>query len=114
MTPFRAIAPVAYDWAHDLASHQCIGDVTLWHVFIDAPQAVLRICPDASAPAFWDAVSRRPDAPPAIDALLTGRQRVEVTAWEATQAIVWAENVDGWAAADPKPVFVHQPGRLHT
>jgi hypothetical protein len=84
------------------------------HVFVDAPQAVLRICPEASAPAWWDAVSRRLDAPPAIDALLTGRRRVEVTAQEATQAIVWAENIDGWAAADPKPVFVHQPGRLHT
>jgi hypothetical protein len=85
-------------------------DDTLLQVFVDAPQAVLRICPEASAPAWWDAVSRRPDAPPAIDALLSGRRRVEVTAQEATQAIVWAENIDGWAAADPKPVFVHRPG----
>ena len=80
------------------------------YVSIDAPHAVLRICPEASAPAWWDAVSRRLDAPPAIDALLTGRRRVEVTEQEATQAIIWAENVDGWAAAEPKPIFVHQPG----
>jgi hypothetical protein len=45
---------------------------------------------------------------------LTGRRRVEVTAQEATQALIWAENVDGWAAADPKPLFVHHSGPLHT
>jgi hypothetical protein len=83
-------------------------------VFIEAPQAVLRIRPEASTLPWWDAVRRRPDAPSAIDALLTGRQRVEVTAQEATQAIIWAENVDGWAAAEPKPLFVHHSGPLYT
>jgi hypothetical protein len=84
-------------------------------VLTEAPQkAVLRIRPEASAPAWWDAVSRRPDAPPAIGALLTGRRRVELPSQEATQALSWAENVDGWAAADPKPLFVHRPGPRHT
>jgi hypothetical protein len=79
-------------------------------VLVDAPHAVLRFRPEASAPEWWDAVSQRPDAPPAIGALLTGRRRVELTSREATQALSWAENVDGWAAADPKPLFVHRSG----
>jgi len=83
-------------------------------VSADAPGAVLRIRPEALASTWWDAVSRRPDAPPAVDALLTGRQRVEVTVQEATQALTWARSVDGWAAADPKPLFVHHLGSLHT
>ena len=82
-------------------------------VSTDAPGAVLGIRPEVLASAWWDAVSRRPDAPPAIHALLTGRQRVEVTAQEATQALTWAPSVDGWAAADPKPLFIHHPGSLH-
>jgi hypothetical protein len=83
-------------------------------VSVDALGAVLRIRSEALASAWWDAVSRRPDAPPAIHALLTGRQRVEVTTQEAAHALTWARTVDGWAAADPKPLFVHHPGSLHT
>ena len=75
---------------------------------------MLRIRPEASAPAWWDAVSRQPDAPPAIGALLSGRRRVEVTALDATERSIWAGNVDGWAAADPKPLFVHQSGLVYT
>jgi hypothetical protein len=59
---------------------------------------VLRIRPEALASAWWHVVRR---------------QRVEVTAQEATQALTWARSVDGSAAADPKPPFIHHPGSLH-
>jgi hypothetical protein len=39
----------------------------------------------------------------AIWALMAGRTRVELTAVTAAQALAWAESVDGWGAADPKP-----------
>ena len=71
--------------------------------------AVLRICPRATADGWWAAAHRRRDAPPAIGALLAGRRRVELTQLEAAQAITWAGTVDGWSAAEPKPLFIHQP-----
>ena len=67
----------------------------------------LRICPKATAEAFWSEVRRRRDVPPAISALAHGRTRVEVTRDEAGAAITWAEHVDGWAGADPKPLHVY-------
>ena len=73
------------------------------------PYAVLRICPSASAPDWWSAAHQRRDAPAAIAALMSGRTRVEVTAAEATLAIAWAGGIAGWAAAEPKPLFIHQP-----
>ena len=69
----------------------------------------LRICPRASAPDWWNAVRRRDDVPAAVGALLTGRTRVELTATEATQVIAWAGTLDGWVAAEPKPLFIHEP-----
>jgi len=79
-------------------------------VLADAPHVVLRISARASAPAWWSAVSRRRDAPPSIGTLLTGRRRVELTAEEAAEAVAWAGSVDGWAASEPKPIFIYEPG----
>jgi hypothetical protein len=84
----------------------------MWHryahgVFTDAPHTSLRVNPQASAAGWWAAARRRHDTPPAISALFTGRRRVELTQAEATQAIAWAGSVDGWAAAEPKPRFIH-------
>lgn len=73
----------------------------------EAPHTTLRVNPRASAAGWWSAARRRPDAPPAISALLAGRGRVELTAVEAADAITWAGSVDGWAAAEPKPLFIH-------
>jgi hypothetical protein len=67
----------------------------------------LRASPRAEVGAWWSAVRRRPDAPRAITALLAGRSRVEVSREEAAHALAWAEGVDGWTAADPKPLVVY-------
>lgn len=56
----------------------------------------------------------RRDAPPAVGALLAGRRRVEVTPLETDQALEWAGSVDGWTAAEPKPLFIHQPDIAHS
>jgi hypothetical protein len=67
----------------------------------------LRICPKATADAWWSAVRSRHDVPPAITALMHGRTRVELTRAEAGAAIAWAGRLDGWADAQPKPLHVH-------
>jgi hypothetical protein len=69
----------------------------------------LRVCPEATADAWWSAVRRRRDVPPAITALLNGRSRVELTRAEAGAAMAWAGRLDGWAEAQPKPLHVHPP-----
>jgi hypothetical protein len=53
---------------------------------------------------FWAAVRKRRDAPPAVGALLAGRSRIEVTRWEADQALAWASSIEGWN--ELKPLFV--------
>jgi hypothetical protein len=68
----------------------------------------LRVRETTAAEVFWSAARRRRDAPPAIGALLSGRSRVEVTQWEADEALAWAGSVDGWSGAAPKPLFVHE------
>jgi hypothetical protein len=78
-------------------------------VLLDTPHATLRVDPRASAVAWWAAARQRRDTPPAVSALLAGRGRVELSALEAADAITWAETVEGWAAAEPKPLFVHRP-----
>ena len=50
------------------------------------------------------------DAPPSIGALLAGRRRVELTSEEAAEAVAWARGLDGWAASEPKPIFIYEPG----
>jgi hypothetical protein len=56
----------------------------------------LRVHPSAEAEAWWTAARKRPDAPPAVGALLAGRSRVEVTVAEAEQALAWASGIDAW------------------
>jgi hypothetical protein len=70
---------------------------------------VLRICPAASATAWWEAARQRRDAPPPIAALIRGRSRIEVTPDEAAGALAWAGALAGWPTTDPKPLFVHEP-----
>lgn len=67
----------------------------------------LRVCPKATADAWWSAVRGRRDVPPAIVALLHGRTRVELTRAEAGAAMAWAGRLDGWAEAQPKPLHVY-------
>jgi hypothetical protein len=70
---------------------------------------VLRVCPRASAEAFWSALRAQAQVPPAIGVLLAGRIRVELTRQEATEALVWASGISGWETAEPKPLFLYDP-----
>ena len=70
--------------------------------------AVLRVCPDVDADAWWEAVRRREDVPPAIAALAAGRTRVELSYAEAEHALLWAARVEGWSSA-ARPLSVHVP-----
>ena len=67
----------------------------------------LRTQTSATSSDWWAAARRSPDRPPAMTALLAGRDRVEVTEVEAEQALAWAGKVDGWGSASPKPFFVY-------
>ena len=69
----------------------------------------LRVCPKATADAWWTAVRGRHDVPPAITALMRGRTRIELTRDEAGEAMAWAGQLDGWEDAQPKPLHVY-PG----
>jgi hypothetical protein len=69
----------------------------------------LRVSLQSTAPDWWSAASGRHDAPPVISALLRGRNRVELTRDEAADALAWAGSIAGWAAAEPKPLFMHVP-----
>jgi hypothetical protein len=74
-----------------------------------ATYCVLRVCPRASAEAFWSALRAQSQIPPAIAVLLAGRIRVELTRQEATEALVWASGISGWDTAEPKPLFLYDP-----
>jgi len=68
----------------------------------------LRVCPRASASAWWGAARAAiSSAPPAIRSLLEGRSRVEVTAADASAALAWARTVDGWDDDALPPVWVY-------
>ena len=58
-------------------------------------------------PWWWSAARRSSSVPPPLGALLQGRTRIEVSAEEADAALAWAERLDGWAEANPKPLLVH-------
>jgi hypothetical protein len=75
----------------------------------EASYCVLRVCPAARAEAFWSAVRRRDDVPQAIEVILSGRIRVELTHADAVDALLWAAAVPGWAGAEPKPLFLYDP-----
>ena len=66
----------------------------------------LRRCPGAAADAWWVNASRHRDAPRAIAALLSGRERVELNRDETVEALVWAERIDG---EPPLRVYPHDP-----
>jgi hypothetical protein len=68
----------------------------------------LRVCPDALAPAWWEAAhAHSADAPAPVRALLGGRTRVELSAEEAVRAIHWAAQLTGWDQDERRPVFVY-------
>jgi hypothetical protein len=73
---------------------------------VEVSYRVLRA--DRGAEAWWLAARRAGDAPPPLLGLLHGRSRVEVSNEEADAILAWAERVDGWADANPKPLFVHR------
>ena len=75
------------------------------------PYVALRRSSRASAPAWWAAARRQRDSPAAAAALLAGRDRVEVSPDEAASVLAWAGTLAGWATADPKPLFLHEPDR---
>jgi|tagenome__1003787_1003787.scaffolds.fasta_scaffold18668274_1 hypothetical protein len=68
----------------------------------------LRSVPGPHAAAWWSAARVSHDVPEAVAALMHGRTRIELTAGEADEALAWAETVDGWAHAEPKPLLVHR------
>ena len=68
----------------------------------------LRVCLRADAPDWWAAARRAErSAPPAIQAILRGRTRVEVCADEARAAIAWAAALDGWDPDGFPPLWVY-------
>jgi hypothetical protein len=70
----------------------------------------LRVREESVAVEWWaSAHDHRHDAPPAIQALLSGRTRVEVSATEADEAIQWAARLPGWNHDGPTPLYVHPP-----
>jgi hypothetical protein len=71
---------------------------------------VLRVRPDSPATGWWHAVRLRRDVPGAILVLAHGRSRVELTRDEAERALQWAAGLDGWAAAEPKPLQLYPDG----
>ena len=74
-----------------------------------ATYCVLRARPRDWTGPFWEAAEHREDAPDAIRAFLAGRNRVELSRGAATDALDWAAAVDGWADAEPKPLFLYDP-----
>jgi hypothetical protein len=71
--------------------------------------AALRADRRDSDATWWNAASRRRDAPRAIAALVGGRSRVEVTRDEGQRALAWAAEISGWPTAERKPVYLHEP-----
>ena len=68
----------------------------------------LRVCPRARAPQWWTSARAAADAaPPALQAILAGRARVEVGAEEAADALAWAEQQHGWDHNGLAPVWVY-------
>jgi len=61
------------------------------------PYYALRVCPRADAPPWWSSAREAADrAPWAIQAILAGRMRVEVSAQDAIAALSWARTLEGW------------------
>jgi len=69
----------------------------------------VRVVSRATPAAWWASARKTRDKPPAITALLNGRDRVEVTPGDAAATIAWARGLVGWTEADPKPIALHSP-----
>lgn len=67
----------------------------------------LRVCPRAQAPQWWRSARAADAAPPALQAILAGRVRVEVSAEEAADALAWAAQLRGWDHDGFAPVWVY-------
>ena len=74
------------------------------------PMTVLRASRTDGSAAWWaEAEARAPSAPAALQVILRGRNRVELTEDEAVEALDWAKALPGWHDADPEPlIFRHQ------
>ena len=68
---------------------------------------VLRPAHSADSDGWWAAARRRADVPSAVTALMRGRSRIELSADEADETLLWAAGIDGWADAEPKPLVVY-------
>jgi hypothetical protein len=75
---------------------------------VDVSYEALRAVHGGDAETWWSAARRCSTVPPPLAALLQGRTRIEVSAEEADAALAWAEQLDGWADANPKPLLVHR------
>jgi hypothetical protein len=73
----------------------------------NASYYALRRRPGASSDAWWVNASRRPDAPPAMLALIAGRVRIELSYEETVEAIAWAERIGGWPTTGASPLIVY-------
>jgi hypothetical protein len=72
------------------------------------PYYALRVCPLADAPQWWTSARQAAArAPLAIQAILAGRTRVEVSAEEATDALAFARTLDGWDPERLTPVWIY-------
>jgi hypothetical protein len=68
----------------------------------------LRVCPRADAPRWWTSAREGADrARWAIQAILAGRTRVEVSAHEALAALAWARSLEGWDPDRLTPLWVY-------
>ena len=76
-----------------------------------APMTVLRASRTDTSAAWWsEAEAHASSAPAALQVILRGRNRVELTEDEAIDALDWAKALPGWNGADPAPlIFRHQP-----
>ena len=79
---------------------------------VESPYVAIRVVAGARADDWWSAARSSADTPPAIKALLNGRNRIELTSEEADATLAWGATLDGWAAADPKPLAAYrsEPG----
>jgi hypothetical protein len=67
----------------------------------------LRRCPGDASDEWWVNVSARRDAPRAIQALLAGRARVELSSAETIESLTWADQFS--ADEPPLAVYPHDP-----
>jgi hypothetical protein len=69
----------------------------------------LRVVSRSTSSAWWASARSTNHKPPAIVAMLNGRDRIEVSAGDAAATLAWASRVAGWPEAEAKPIIVHAP-----